>query len=223
MVLLLFLCLAKPLYKSGLRIFGEGIDLTDKSNITRDNTIKSIFELLTKFHSLQIRCPPFSGKTSVAQLMELYINKCVPSARVASTSAASLTAQLPFSDLFLRDIGVDLHTFINDTTSPGFIILDEAQKSYYVDDYKTGDFWSLFKAKLPSNIHILLVCSYSEALSLPTSPVKFRPEQSIYLYARKVDIGGGKMIDIPGLTATEEEAKQLFVSNPIGNTLLTYD
>lgn len=210
------------MYKSNIRIFGEGIDIYDKSNILRENTIKCIYELLIKYNVLQIRCPPFSGKTSVGQLIELYINKETPSSRIVSLSLSALSEQIPFLDLFKREVGVDWEFFINDASTSCFIIFDEAQSGYYVDQYKTEHLWKIFKNAIPVHFHILFLCSYTEALSLPTSPVKFRSEQTIYLFPRSVDIGGGNMINMPGLVATDQETKQLFINNPIGTVNIIY-
>ncbi|GAM28793.1 hypothetical protein SAMD00019534_119690, partial [Acytostelium subglobosum LB1] len=51
----------------------EGITIGSRNTLPRHNTVKKLYDYVSKHHLVLLRAPPFSGKTSITQLLEQFI------------------------------------------------------------------------------------------------------------------------------------------------------
>eukprot|EP01132_Coremiostelium_polycephalum_P001549 gene1549-1961_t len=154
----------------------EGIIVGSPNVVDRQDTIKSLFNEMTLKSILLLSAPPFSGKTSICQLLEQYIIDNHPNTYVRRLSFVWQRSEKGFNSFWEYYTGAPMNRFLNTVTekSPLYIIFDECQVTYSKES-SFHDFWVFIKGVIndfPKNIHMLLVSSYSELSTISATPVQ---------------------------------------------------
>jgi hypothetical protein len=201
----------------------EGINVCDTSRYSpRTETVQLLLAALEQVRLIQVRCPPFSGKTSMAQLVckrlkEIYNHNINVQDRIVAISlAAGLADDRPFALAFSSATNVEFDIWMKQAHDiPSYLVLDEAQQLYDVDRYKAQKIWAFIKTGLPSQLRLLLFCSYgdSPASNIATTnkrksmftPVKISPPNVMYMQPYTTND-----INIPGLACNRTEIKDIY-------------
>ncbi|CAG8598094.1 8930_t:CDS:2 [Diversispora eburnea] len=172
----------------------EGVSLTDPDISMRSEIIPSLIKDLMQKKIILIRSPPYSGKTSLAQLLENYLVQSQDFSeyrviRISMLWASAVKMKCnweTFGTVWEKIIGVSWIEWIGQCKSiPSILIMDEVQKIYkdkheFDESMKNTetamDFWDTIKANLQesSNVYIIMFGAYgygvnSAGLSTPVS------------------------------------------------------
>ncbi|CAH1765649.1 11340_t:CDS:2, partial [Entrophospora sp. SA101] len=181
----------------------EGISLTDPDISQRSKHISSLVKDLMEKKIILIRSPPpYSGKMSLAQLLENYLVKSQEYAKYRVIRISMLWASAvkmrctweTFGTVWEKIIGVSWIEWIGQCEStPLILIMDEVQKIYKheIDESMKNaetaiDFWDTIKASLQesSNVYIIMFGAYgydANSAGLST-PVTIPPDNSKGLF-----------------------------------------
>ncbi|RHZ84668.1 hypothetical protein Glove_78g162 [Diversispora epigaea] len=172
----------------------EGISLTDPDISVRPEIIPSLIKDLMQKKIILVRSPPYSGKTSLAQLLENYLVQSqdfleyrVIRISLLWASAVGMRCNWEtFGTVWEKIIGVSWIEWIGQCKSiPSILIMDEIQKIYkYEHEFDESmkntenamEFWNTIKANLQesSNVYIIMFGAYghganSAGLSTPVT------------------------------------------------------
>jgi len=163
----------------------EGITFSDQLLMNRERTVNSILRLLEHLLFLQIRSPPFSGKTSMQQLLYRALEAKHPVVALSLTRMGALNTHQTFLEYFEEEIGMSLQQFLGSTKSLKFLLVDEAQKLYGSINAVNQSLWALIKHPR-ADLRIVLTCSYGGAAvgGLLATPVQFPPLNQIHFFPR---------------------------------------
>ena len=163
----------------------EGIDLTNHTTfIERKGLIDNLLDACFARHSILIRSPPCTGKTSVSQLLyrKLYED---PSCFQYHYSLTMLVWDLgiSFEDGFAKHsgFGCSWESILESVESmvPEFkivLIVDEAQMLY---SYVQTQLWRQMKNGLAPSVHIIFISAFGEKVrnTLISTPFEFENDQ----------------------------------------------
>ncbi|RGB29580.1 hypothetical protein C1646_672365 [Rhizophagus diaphanus] len=171
----------------------EGISLTDPDTNQRSAFVSSLAEKLEKKRVILFRAPLYSGKTSLAQLLENYlvVNNSSKSLRVIrvsllwGSSVGKKCEYDTFCEVWKMIIGVEWYEWVGQCEKiPTVLIIDETQMIYErkekvnvsIKDTGTAvEFWDIIKVCLQgANLSIIMFAAYgygaeSTGLLTPTS------------------------------------------------------
>ncbi|RHZ80840.1 hypothetical protein Glove_131g40 [Diversispora epigaea] len=175
----------------------EDVSLTDPDISMRSEIILSLIKDLMQKKIIFIRSPPYSGKTSLAQLLENYLVQSQDFSEYRVIRISMLWASVvkmkcnwnTFGTVWKNIIGVSWLEWIGQCKSiPSILIMDEVQM-IYMDDYeivrsmntKTAlGFWNTIKANLQelSNIYIIMFGTYGYGVNSTglSTPVTIPPD-----------------------------------------------
>ncbi|KYQ91644.1 hypothetical protein DLAC_07419 [Tieghemostelium lacteum] len=137
----------------------------NKLVVPRNKLVEEIFNTMLENPIVIIRSPPFTGKTSVGQLLEIYLNE-----KYKDQKPVSYVRRISFGwhnkgfhDLWTLYTGLSFRDWLKVSTKKHvYLIIDEAQAIYKSDDVEYhSQFWPFLKC-LTTNIHILILASYGE-------------------------------------------------------------
>ncbi|CAG8469981.1 1580_t:CDS:2, partial [Ambispora gerdemannii] len=167
----------KLLYSANHETF-EGISLTDPDISYRSKVVFSLVEELIKRKIILVRAPPYSGKTSLSQLMEYHLVNSPGYSKYRIIRVSMLWGSVvgvdcsweTFGELWKRVIGVSWIEWIGQCQrAPTILILDEVQLIYKqergIDENKKSSadvFWKTIKGCLQemTNIYIIMFGAY---------------------------------------------------------------
>ncbi|RHZ81800.1 hypothetical protein Glove_117g21 [Diversispora epigaea] len=172
----------------------EGVSLTDPDISMRSEIIPFLIKDLMQKKIILIQSPPYSGKTSLAQLLENYLTQSQDFLEYRVIRISLLWASAvemgcnweTFGTVWEKIIGVSWIKWIGQCKSiPSILIMDEVQKIYkgeyeFDENMKNTEtameFWNTVKANLQesSNVYIIMFGAYgygvnSAGLSTPVS------------------------------------------------------
>lgn len=162
------------------RILGsrDGLDLKDSlSFISRSNVVQSITEKVLAQRAVLIRAPPASGKTSIAQLLYLYLFESDQNMLPILMNGLKLDKTRTFDDQFVSQSGLAASMLQVQDGSEGkqvIIIIDEAQLLYSTINRV---FWDWLKSHLDDvgNLYFVFFAAYGENVrdSETSTPFEF--------------------------------------------------
>ncbi|CAG8766275.1 4_t:CDS:1, partial [Ambispora leptoticha] len=158
----------------------EGISLTDPDISMRPGIIPSLIKDLMQKRVILVRSPPYSGKTSLAQLLENYLVQSQEFSEYRVIRISMIWASFvkmkcnweTFGTVWEKIIGVSWIEWIGQCRSiPSILIMDEVQKIYkdkheFDENMKNTEtameFWDTVKASLQglSNFYIIMFGAY---------------------------------------------------------------
>ncbi|RHZ86763.1 hypothetical protein Glove_46g66 [Diversispora epigaea] len=172
----------------------EGISLTDPDISMRPGIIPSLIKDLMQKRVILVRSPPYSGKTSLAQLLENYLVQSQDFSKYRVIRISMIWGSFvkmkcnweTFGTVWEKIIGVSWVEWIGQCGSiPSILIMDEVQKIYkgehkFDENMKNTEtaieFWDTVKASLQglSNFYIIMFGAYgyganSAGLSTPVT------------------------------------------------------
>ncbi|RHZ52590.1 hypothetical protein Glove_460g69 [Diversispora epigaea] len=175
----------------------EGVSLTDPDTSMRSDIIPSLIKDLMQKKTILVQSPPYSGKTSLAQLLE---NCLVQSQefsdyrviRISFLWASAVKMECnweTFGMVWEKIIGVSWIEWIGQCKSiPSILIMDEVQMIYKDERGSTNDtktafgFWNAIKANLQesSNVYIIMFGAYGYSINSAglSIPITIPPENS---------------------------------------------
>ena len=161
----------------------EGIDLTNQTTfIERKGFIDNLLDACFARHSILIRSPPCTGKTSVSQLLyrKLYEDSsCLP----ISLTMLVWDSSISFEDGFAKNsgFGCSWESILESVESFGsefkiVLIVDEAQMLY---SYVQTQLWRQMKNGLANHAHIIFISAFGETVrnTLISTPFEFENDQ----------------------------------------------
>eukprot|EP01125_Pyxidicula_operculata_P007879 TRINITY_DN265_c0_g3_i1.p1 TRINITY_DN265_c0_g3~~TRINITY_DN265_c0_g3_i1.p1 ORF type:complete len:539 (+),score=82.82 TRINITY_DN265_c0_g3_i1:677-2293(+) len=166
----------------------EGIDLSGRSFITyRQETFRAIESALDENNVILVQSPPFSGKTSLAELIRYHFERIYGAENCILLSMLRLAPQQTIGALWTDVSGTTINSWYN-KREKCLIVLDEFQLLYaHGDDDIGGELWRLMKFIDGSTgfKHIKLVAfsSYGSTINLlgTATPYKFTCTKGIEL------------------------------------------
>ncbi|KYQ89411.1 hypothetical protein DLAC_10071 [Tieghemostelium lacteum] len=161
-----------PIYFQSKREGGvkyEGI-LGAKLVISRANLCQNIFEEMEKNPIVFIISPPFTGKTSIGQLLEIYLNDKFKDEkglhhvrRISYNWIHTNYTSNTFEDVWKINTGLTFYEWLRvSMKQPVYLIMDEVQAIYNTNLDFLKIFWSNLKYNMRGDIHILILASYGE-------------------------------------------------------------
>ena len=155
----------------------EGISLTDPDTNQRSDLVSSLAKRLDQRRVILFRAPPYSGKTSLAQLLENYlvVNNSPELLRVIrvsllwGSSVGKKCEYDTFCEVWKMIVGVEWHEWVGQCEKiPTVLIMDETQMIYEsmekvdVSMKGTGDeFWDIIKVCLQgTNLSVIMFAAY---------------------------------------------------------------
>nr|CAG8515135.1 10672_t:CDS:10 [Entrophospora candida] len=193
-------------------VSNEGICSGDTSFITlRNKTVTGLVEMIRQNRVVQVRGPPYSGKTSLAQATEIYIRKKYPKTQVIFITFATANEDYEFEKYIKEKSGKSWDEILNSETNT-VVIFDEGQQTYNKEKHKTHILWEgtikmILQSQYPT-LSIVLFCAYgsSNDTSLPklATSIKFDSGNIVTMHSRKEDNK-----EIVGLELFDEEFEEM--------------
>ncbi|GAM23040.1 hypothetical protein SAMD00019534_062150 [Acytostelium subglobosum LB1] len=145
----------------------EGITIGSRNTLPRHNTVKKLYDYVSKHHLVLLRAPPFSGKTSITQLLEQFIIDNHGDTYVRRYSFVwSQKSNEDFETSWEHFAGTSWNAITSLASEhPVFLIVDETQLTYTQINQPLHQFWTKMKglvqiwSTLPK-LSILLVSAY---------------------------------------------------------------
>jgi hypothetical protein len=180
----------------------EGIYLTDPDINQRSDLVSSLAKRLMQRRVILFRAPPYSGKTSLAQLLENYLvvnnsSKILRVIRVSLLWGMTVGKKCEydtFCDVWEMIVGIGWHKWVGQCEKiQTVLIMDETQKIYESKDKadvnmeNTGsadEFWDTIKGCLQeTNLSVIMFAAYADGVTSAglSTPLHIPPENSMSL------------------------------------------
>ena len=157
----------------------EGISLTDPDTNQRSDLVSSLAKRLEQRRVILFQAPPYSGKTSLAQLLENYLvvnnsSELLRVIRVSLLWGSSMGKKCEydtFCEVWKNIVSIEWHEWVRQCEKiPTVLIMDETQMIYEsmekvdvsMEDTGTADeFWDIIKVCLQgTNLSIIMFVTY---------------------------------------------------------------
>lgn len=136
----------------------DGIRIKDQHTIKRTKKVNSIIETIVKYKITFLRAPPYTGKTSIGQLIEQQLKEIYQDSYIRRISWIS---DIDFDKLWKLNTGAPFFDWIRISKFKDvFLIMDECQSIFEGDWGKMV--WPSIKSA-EGTIHFVIIASYGES------------------------------------------------------------
>ncbi|EGG16324.1 hypothetical protein DFA_09354 [Cavenderia fasciculata] len=140
---------------NGIHSSSNGLSIHDPMVSLRTERVNEIVTLLREKHCIYIRSPPFTGKTSLLQLVG---NSLKGQGNVVTLSFLELREDMDFNQYWRDNSGKTFKEWSLATT-PTYILLDELQ-IIFNREKSPGQFWQLVNSITTTNVNPNFYCLF---------------------------------------------------------------
>ncbi|GAM21173.1 hypothetical protein SAMD00019534_043480 [Acytostelium subglobosum LB1] len=144
----------------------DGIQFADSGIVKREKTIKKVIEVVKSNKVTLLRAPPYTGKTSLGQLLEQHLKEMIVLEEKKRHYVRRISWTAPstsLEQLWCLYTGQTLNEWLMISKfRPVYLIMDEAH-SIFSEESEWGKLvWPKIKSTESTNLHIILLAGYGE-------------------------------------------------------------